>query len=231
MSNLHATILSLFPEMFPGPLQHSLAGKALGKHWSYEVVNIRDFGIGKSQQVDDSQYGGGSGLVIRADVLGSAIDSIISRFKPQEIYYMSPRGILFNQDFAHEVIAKKNILIICGRFEGIDERIIEEYNVVEISVGDFVLSGGEIAALVVLDTCIRLLPGVVKNQDSVLKDSFSKGTVYSLEYPLYTKPTIWRSREVPKVLLSGHHLQIKDWRLAQSTQVTKQRRPELIKNK
>lgn len=235
-SFFHANILSLFPEMFPGPLQYSLAGKALKRNiWSYKAINIKDFGITKHKKVDDEPYGGGSGLVMRADVLEKAIDYALNTYtnlntKPY-LCYMSPRGDIINQNLIKEIIKQKNIIIICGRFEGIDERVIEKYNVSEISLGNFVLSGGEIAALALLDSCIRLLPGVIANQNTLLEESFNtinEGNVTLLEYPLYTRPAVWCNLRVPEVLLSGDHKKIKEWRLNQSIKITKQRRPHFI---
>ncbi len=231
---LHAYILSIFPDMFPGPLQFSLAGKALRSNiWSYNVIDIKNFGATKHKKVDDKAFGGGAGLIMKPDVLATAIDSIdFSQFSsPPPIYYMSPRGDIIDQDLVKKITQQKNIIIICGRFEGIDERVIEEYNVSEISLGNFILSGGEIAALALLDACIRLLPGVLANQDTLVEESFNKiGKDRLLEYPLYTRPAIWRNRKVPDVLLSGNHKKIKEWQLNQAINLTKQRRPNFIKN-
>lgn len=224
----HATILSLFPEMFPGTLQYSLAGQALAKGlWSYDTINIRDFGISKHRNVDDEPYGGGNGLVMRPDVVGRALDSAIKKNKA-DIYYMSPRGKPLTQGLVRQIAEKGSIIILCGRFEGIDERLIEEYNATEISLGDFVLSGGEIAAMAVLDACIRLIPGVLANQSTLVEESFSciDGL---LEYPLYTRPAQWNDRLVPEVLLSGNHQKIKEWRAEQSQKITAERRPDLLK--
>lgn len=231
---LHITVLSLFPEMFPGPLQYSLAGKGLKENiWSLSTVNIKDFGIGKHKQVDDHQYGGGSGLVLKADVLGRAIDYCIEKYAPTALYYPSPRGSLFNQSTAKAIIEHNSILILCGRFEGIDQRVIDHYQLQEISMGDFILSGGEIAALAMMDTCVRLLPGIVRNEESLREESFGEGVGYSLlEYPLYTRPHTWQQREVPEVLISGNHARIRDWRYNQAMQRTKECRPDLLqKNK
>lgn len=225
-----ATILTIFPEMFPGPLGHSLAGGALKKGiWEYEIIDIRDFGLTKHKNVDDEPYGGGSGMVMRADVLGNALDKAMKDSDTDIIYYMSPRGKIFNQRLAEEIIEEKNIIILCGRFEGIDERVIHEYNVREISIGDFILSGGEIASLAMLDSCIRLLPGVLGNKNTLSEESFSIGNSNLLEYPLYTRPEIWRGAKVPEVLLSGNHAKIEEWKIDQSREITKKRRPELLK--
>ena len=229
-----ATILSLFPEMFPGPLGFSLAGQALQKNiWECNVIDIKKFGRTKHRNVDDEPYGGGNGLVMRADVLGDAIDEAKKNSGSNKIYYMSPRGKAFNQGLAHEIINEKNIIILCGRFEGIDERVIDEYNAVEISMGDFVLSGGEIAAMAVLDSCVWLLPGVLNNRDTLEEESFSlSGEIKNLlEYPLYTRPQTWRNREVPEILLSGDHAKIKAWRLKEAHQITSARRPDLLQTK
>jgi tRNA (guanine37-N1)-methyltransferase len=231
MSLFHASILTIFPEMFPGTLQYSLAGQALNKLvWSYNVINIRDFGLTKHKNVDDEAYGGGNGLIMRPDVLGNCIDYALSLNPGAKIYYPSPRGKLFNQNIAREIIKEKNIIILCGRFEGIDERIIEEYNAQEISVGDYVLSGGEVAALTILDCMIRLLPNVLANQDTLQSESFEDGGEFKgmLECPLYTRPAEWKEREVPNVLLSGNHSLIDNWKKSQSLEITKKRRPDLL---
>lgn len=232
-SNFHVTILTTFPEMFPSTLGYSLAGSALKEGlWSYDVINIRDFGVTRHKNVDDEPYGGGTGLVMRADVLSKAIDHALEKYPDSIIYYMSPRGILLKQSVICEIVSKKSIIIICGRFEGIDERVIEEYNVLEISLGDFILSGGEIAAIALMDACIRLIPGVLVNQVTLIEESFSdihqEGLL--LEYPLYTRPSKWKSRLVPEVLLSGNHSKIKKWRKEESIRVTTERRPDLLKN-
>lgn len=217
--------------MFPGPLAHSLAGKALEKKiWNYNIINIRDYATDKYGTVDDSPFGGGTGMVMRPDIVGNAIDKNIK--KASKIIYPSPRGKVFTQKKALELVKQKNIAILCGRFEGIDERIIEEYNIEEISVGDYVLSGGEIAALTIMDSCIRLLPGVIQNDDAVKQESFGLNEDYTglLEYPLYTRPDNWKGRKVPEVLLSGHHAKIAEWRLEKAKEITKQRRSDLWQN-
>lgn len=232
-SQLHATILSIFPEMFPGTLGMSLAGQALEKNlWSYETINIRDYGITKHNNVDDTPYGGGNGMVMRADVLGSALDAALHTNPSSAIYYMSPRGKPITQSLVHKIVEEKQLIILAGRFEGIDERVIHEYNVEEISLGDFVLSGGEIAAIALLDACIRLLPGVLSNHDTIKEESFGQwaGEEVLLEYPLYTRPVMWRNREIPQILQSGDHKKIADWRLEQSRKITKLRRPDLLKS-
>ncbi|WP_342278498.1 tRNA (guanosine(37)-N1)-methyltransferase TrmD [Candidatus Tisiphia endosymbiont of Myopa tessellatipennis] len=231
MSSLHASILTIFPEMFPGFLQYSLAGQALEKGiWSYNVVNIKDFGLTRHKNVDDEPYGGGNGLIMRPDVVGSCIDHVLSSNPNAKIYYPSPRGKLFNQNIAREIIQEKQIIILCGRFEGVDERIIEEYNVTEISIGDYILSGGEVAALAILDCLIRLLPNVLLNQDTLQSESFEENGEFAglLECPLYTRPAKWKSREVPSILLSGNHQLIRDWKSKQSLEITKKRRSDLL---
>ncbi len=230
-SNFHATILTLFPEIFPGSLGLSLAGKALrGNIWSYDTINIRDFGVGKHKKVDNLPCGGGNGLVMRPDVAGSALDYAIKRRPNSHVYYPSPRGIPFNQQLAREILTKKEIIILCGRFEGIDERVIEEYNATEISVGDYILSGGEIAALAVLDCIIRLIPGVLVNSETLKEESFEvRENEILLEHPLYTKPIKWRKREVPEILLSGNHREIDKWKKKQAIEITERVRPDLLK--
>ncbi|MES2215167.1 MAG: tRNA (guanosine(37)-N1)-methyltransferase TrmD [Pseudomonadota bacterium] len=231
----HAAILSLFPEMFPGILQHSLSGTALKKNiWSYDAINLRDFGLTKHKNVDDEPFGGGNGLVMRSDVLGDALDHAAKKNPNAKIYYLSPRGIPINQRLVEKIVSEKEIIILCGRFEGIDERVIEEYNATEISLGDFILSGGEGAALCLLDACIRLLPGVLQNQKTLSEESFGDiggGFIGGLEYPLYTRPAEWRGRAVPEVLLSGNHKEIENWRSKQALRVTKERRPDLLEPK
>jgi tRNA (guanine37-N1)-methyltransferase len=227
-----ATILSIFPEMFPGTLGYSLAGQALRAGiCSLNVIDIKKFGRTKHFNVDDEQYGGGSGLVMRPDVLGAAIDKAINISGSKKIYYLSPRGKPFTQRLAEEIVQQKNIIILCGRFEGIDERIIDEYNAEEISMGDFVLSGGEPAAIMLLDACIRLVPGVLANKETLLEESFcSEGALNGLlEYPLYTRPAEWKGKKVPDILVSGDHAKIEKWRIEQAKEITKSRRPDLWK--
>ena len=228
---LHATIITIFPEMFPGPLGFSLSGKALKSNiWNYTIIDLKNFGLTRHKNIDDSPYGGGDGLITRPDVLGAAIDEAIKVSETRDIYYMSPRGQLIDQDVSQAVLDATNIIIICGRFAGIDERVIEEYKIKELSLGNFILSGGEIACYALLDSCIRLLDGVMHNAVSSKEDSFgqlgAKDAI--LEYPLYTKPRNWRDREVPQILLSGDHKAIKDWRLSKSIEVTKIKRPDLL---
>ena len=218
-------IFTLYPDLFPGPLNTGLYKKALDKKiWSLEVINIRDYAEDKHKTVDDTPFGGGSGMVIRSDILANALDKNISN-KKEPIIYLSPKGRKFDQVYAKKIL-EKNINIICGHFEGIDQRILETRNIEEISIGDFILSGGEICAFVIIDTIVRLLPGVLGNPDSLNVETFEK---YLLEYPQYTKPQKWEEKEVPKVLLSGDHAKIKDWRLSQSKAITRRRRPDLWK--
>ena len=218
-------VFTLYPELFPGPLDSGLYKKALDKKiWSLEVVNIRDYATDKHKTVDDPPFGGGSGMLIRADIIANALDKNISN-KNEPIIYLSPKGKTFNQSDAKKIL-NKNLNIICGHFEGVDERLLKTRNIKEVSIGDFVLSGGETAALVVIDTIVRLIPGVVGNTDSLTEETFEKNL---LEYPQYTKPQKWEKNEVPNVLLSGDHAKIKDWRLTQSEDITRRRRPDLWK--
>lgn len=224
----HVQLLTLFPEMFPGPLGCSLAGKALEKGiWEFEAINIRDFATGKHENVDDTPCGGGAGMVMRPDVLGNAIDAHIK--EDTRLIYMSPRGTPLTQSMAYELSGTPSIAIICGRYEGIDQRVIDEYNIEEISVGDYILSGGEIAALTLMDSCIRLLPDVIGNKSTLDEESFGENADYTglLEYPLYTRPSTWRGRDVPQVLLSGHHEKINQWRLKMAEEITAERRVDL----
>ena len=218
-------VFTLYPELFPGPLGSGLYKKALDKKlWSLEVVNIRDSALDKHKTVDDTPFGGGSGMVMRADVIANSLDKNISN-KNESVIYLSPKGKKFDQIYARK-IKDKNINIICGHFEGVDERLLETRNIEEVSVGDFILSGGEIGAFVVIDTVVRLIPGVLGNPNSLAEETFERNL---LEYPHYTKPQKWEKKEVPDVLLTGDHAKIKDWRLAQSGDITRRRRPDLWK--
>ena len=220
-----ARVFTLYPELFPGPLSSGLYKKALDKKiWSLEIVNIRDYAKDKHKTVDDTPFGGGSGMIMRADVLANSLNKNISN-KTEPVIYLSPKGKKFDQNYAKK-ISNKNINIICGHFEGTDERILETRNIEEISIGDFVLSGGEIGAFVVIDTVVRLLSGVIGNPNSLSEESFERNL---LEYPQYTKPQKWEEKEVPGVLLTGDHKKIKDWRLAQSEDITRRRRADLWK--
>ena len=218
-----AQIFTLYPELFPGPLAKGLYGKALiNKLWNLSVINIRDAATDKHKTVDDTPYGGGTGMLLKADVLAKALDQKVK--KGERIFYLSPKGKKFDQKLAQELSKEKSISLICGHFEGVDERVLTTRNIEEISIGDYVLSGGETAALVVLDSILRLLPGVLGNDKSSLDETFENGL---LEYPQYTKPQIWEEKSVPEVLLSGDHSKIKDWRLSQSEAITRDRRPDL----
>jgi len=220
---LRAQIFTLYPEFFPGPLSKGLYGKAMSKKlWDLKVVNIRDYATDKHKTVDDTPYGGGSGMLMKPDVLAKSIDENV--VKNERIFYLSPKGKLFDQNFAKDLSKEQSISLICGHFEGVDERILSTRKIEEISLGDFVLSGGETAAYVVLDSILRLLPGVLGNDQSTNDESFENGL---LEYPQYTKPPIWEEKSVPDVLLSGDHAKIKDWRLSQSEAITRDRRPDL----
>ncbi len=220
---LIARIFTLYPEFFPGPLNKGLYGKALDeKIWKLETVNIRDYANDKHKTVDDTTYGGGSGMLIKPDVIANSLDKNLS--SKEKIIYLSPKGKLFNQELAKEFSKESSINLICGHFEGIDQRVIDSRNIQEVSIGDFILSGGESAAIVVLDAILRLLPGVLGNETSAQEESFENGL---LEYPQYTKPQIWEEKTVPEVLLSGDHAKIKDWRLSQSEAITRDRRPDL----
>lgn len=217
------TLLTIFPEMFPGPLKDSIAGNALeeGK-WGLSTVNIRDFAKDKHKTVDDKPFGGGAGMVMRPDVLGEAIDSI--KGNVGKLIYMSPRGKPLKQEKVDELTEESHIGILCGRYEGIDQRVIEEYDIEEVSIGDYVLSGGEIPALVLIDACVRKLSGVIGNAATLDEESFASGL---LEYPHYTRPAEWRKREVPDVLVSGDHSKIEKWRTCKSERLTKERRKDL----
>jgi tRNA (guanine37-N1)-methyltransferase len=218
-----AQVFTLYPEVFPGPLAKGLYGKALSnKLWKLSVTNIRDAAIDKHKTVDDTPYGGGTGMLIKADILANSLDQKVK--KGERIFYLSPKGKKFDQKLAQDLSKEKSISLICGHFEGVDERILTTRNIEEISIGDYVLSGGETAALVVLDSVLRLLPGVLGNDKSSLDETFENGL---LEYPQYTKPQIWEEKSVPEVLLSGDHNKIKDWRLSQSEAITRDRRPDL----
>ena len=218
-----AQVFTLYPEIFPGSLNKGLYGKALSKKiWNLKVVNIRDSAEDKHKTVDDTPFGGGSGMLLKSDVLAKSIDQNINI--GERVFYLSPKGKKFDQKIAKDLSKEKNINLICGHFEGIDERILTTRNIEEISIGDFILSGGESAAFVIIDSILRLLPGVIGNDMSKKNESFENGL---LEYPQYTKPLIWEEKNVPEVLLSGDHAKIKDWRLSQSEAITRDRRPDL----
>jgi len=218
-----AQVFTLYPDIFPGPLSKGLYGKALlNKIWDLKIVNIRDAAEDKHKTVDDTSFGGGTGMLLKADVLAKSIDK--NKKKGERIFYLSPKGKKLDQKLAKELSQEKSISLICGHFEGVDERVLLTRDIEEISIGDFVLSGGETASFVVLDSILRLLPGVLGNDLSVDDESFENGL---LEYPQYTKPQIWEEKSVPEVLLSGDHSKIKDWRLSQSEAITRVRRPDL----
>ncbi len=225
MSRFAADILTLYPDLFPGPLGASLAGKARTEGtWSLTTTDIRDFAIDKHRSVDDTPAGGGPGMVMRADILARAIDAVSDEADPRPRLLMSPRGRPLTQDHVRELAAGPGAVIICGRFEGIDQRVIEGRDLEEVSIGDYVLSGGEIAAYALLDAVIRLLPGVMGNAASATTESFEAGL---LEYPHYTRPVLWEGRPIPDVLTSGHHGRIEAWRREQAERLTRDRRPDL----
>ena len=218
-----ARIFTLYPELFPGPLGSGLYKKALEKKlWSLEIVNIRDYALNKHKTVDDTPFGGGSGMVIRADVIANSLDKNIYD-KNEPIIYLSPKGKKFDHIYARKIM-NKNLNIICGHFEGVDQRLLETRNIEEVSIGDFILSGGEVGAFVIIDTIVRLIPGVLGNSNSLSEETFERNL---LEYPQYTKPQKWEEKEAPEVLLTGDHGKIKDWRLARSEDITRRRRPDL----
>jgi tRNA (guanine37-N1)-methyltransferase len=230
------TVLTIFPEMFPGPLSYSLCGKGLGKLWHLKTVNIRDFADDKRHTVDDSPYGGGAGMVMKPDVVHSALTSALSQYdtaqyaSPPKIVFMTPRGRVFTNKIATEVMSNpcSGIIILCGRYEGIDQRVIdhwkERHNMLEISIGDYVLFGGEIPAMVVIDSCLRFMRGIMGNSESTEHESFA---IDLLEYPQYTRPAVWNGVEAPAVLLSGNHRAISEWQLEQAEVVTRDVRPDL----
>ena len=218
-----AQVFTLYPEVFPGPLSKGLYGKAMSKKlWDLKVVNIRDAAEDKHKTVDDTPYGGGSGMLLKPDVLAKSLDQ--NRIEGEKILYLSPKGKKFDQSYAKKLATAKSLSLICGHFEGVDERVLSTRNIEEVSIGDYVLSGGETAAYVVIDSVLRLLPGVLGNDNSKIEETFENGL---LEYPQYTKPQIWEEKSVPDVLLSGDHSKFKDWRLSQSEAITRDRRPDL----
>ncbi len=220
---LSARVFTLYPDFFPGYLGQGIFGKALSdKKWELDTVNIRDYAFDKHKTVDDTPYGGGEGMLMKADVLAASIDKNVSA--DEKIIYLSPKGKLFNHQLAKKLSKENTINIICGHFEGVDDRLLNTRNIEEISLGDFVLSGGEGASLVILDAILRFIPGILGNNKSAQEESFENGL---LEYPQYTKPQVWEQKSVPEVLLSGDHAKIKDWRLSQSEAITRDRRPDL----
>jgi tRNA (guanine37-N1)-methyltransferase len=221
------TVFTLFPEMFPGPLGLSLSGEGLARDiWALSVQDIRAHGLGRHRAVDDTPAGGGPGMVIRADVLGASLDAGLDEDDRRPRLLLSPRGAAFTQPRARALAEGDGVVLICGRFEGVDERIVSARNLEEISIGDYVLSGGEIAAMAVCDACVRLLPGVMGAEASGIEESFEAGL---LEYPHFTRPRTWEGREIPEVLLSGDHAKIKAWREAEALRLTQERRPDLLK--
>ena len=218
-----AKIFTLYPEYFPGPFDIGICKKAFEKKlWDLKLINIRDYADDKHKTVDDAPYGGGVGMLMRPDVVAKSLDANLD--EKETVYYLTPKGKIFNQDIAKDIVKKNKVNILCGHFEGVDQRVLDSRNVEEISIGDFILSGGEMASFVVLDTVLRLVPGVLGNLNSTKDESFENGL---LEYPQYTKPQIWEKLSVPDILLSGDHNKIKSWRLSQSEAITRHRRPDL----
>ena len=221
---MRVKVLTIFPELFPGFLGASLTGKALSENkWSLEAINIRDYAFDKHASVDDTPSGGGAGMIMRADVLGAALKE---NYKGGRLINMSPRGKPLTQELVKELAKEDSLTIICSRFEGIDERVLQAYEVEDISIGDYILTGGEQAAQIMLDAVIRLLPSVLGNEESTSEESFEENL---LEYPQYTRPLVWEGREIPDILISGHHKKIAEWRHLMSEQITKERRPDLWK--
>ncbi|MGC1281198.1 MAG: tRNA (guanosine(37)-N1)-methyltransferase TrmD [Xanthobacteraceae bacterium] len=219
----HASVLTIFPETFPGPLGASLAGKALtAGTWALDVVDIRDFASDKHRSVDDTPAGGGPGMVMKPDVLGRAIDATATDARPRLL--LSPRGAPLDQNWVEEIARGLGVVLVCGRFEGVDERLVAARDLEEVSIGDYVLSGGEVAAMVLIDACVRLLPGVMGAAESSAEESFAGGL---LEYPHYTRPQLWEGRGIPDVLTSGDHGKIAAWRRAEAERLTRERRPDL----
>ena len=240
MAPWRSLVLTIFPEMFPGPLGLSLAGKALERGlWALDVLDIRDFARDKHRSVDDTPFGGGAGMVMRPDVVDAALAVAAERWQqdqqvgqgarqPPPAIYLSPRGRLLTQDLVRDLAAGPGVTLLCGRYEGVDQRVLEAREVLEVSVGDYILSGGEPAALVLMDAVVRLLPGVMGNEVSPGEESFgAEGFEGLLEYPLYTRPAKWQGRPVPEVLTSGHHEKVRQWRRAQAEEITRTRRPDL----
>ncbi|WP_299621651.1 tRNA (guanosine(37)-N1)-methyltransferase TrmD [Pelagibius sp.] len=237
MAAWRSLVLTIFPEMFPGPLGQSLAGKALDKGlWALDVLDIRNFARDKHRSVDDTPFGGGAGMVMRPDVVDAALSAARESWSggatgsegEAPVLYLSPRGRLLTQDVVRDLAAGPGVTLLCGRYEGVDERVLEAHGTLEVSVGDYILSGGETAALVLMDAVVRLLPGVMGNADSPGEESFGAEAFEGLlEYPLYTRPADWQGRPVPEVLTSGHHENIRRWRQARAEEITRQRRPDL----
>ncbi len=229
---LKIKVLTIFPDIFAGALAYSITGKAMDKgFWSLQAINIRDFARDKHKSVDDTPYGGGAGMVMRADVLGDAFEEAVKDLESYHAIYLSPKGNVFLQQMAKKFSELDNLIIICGRFEGIDQRFLDHYGISEVSIGDYVLTGGEIAAMVIIDASVRLIQGVVGDNHSLNEESFSLDENFSslLEYPQYTKPPVWNEIGVPEVLLSGNHSLINKWRYEKSLEITEIRRPDLLK--
>jgi tRNA (guanine37-N1)-methyltransferase len=223
-----AKVFTLFPELFPGPLASSITGKALHKElWALDAINLRDFATDKHKTVDDMAFGGGPGMVMRADVIDRALETLYGNGPTPPLLYMSPKGQPFTQSYAKELSQVPEVCLLCGRFEGVDQRVLDYWRFKEVSIGDFVLSGGEIASYALIDACVRLLPGVVGEPASLEEESFNQGL---LEYPQYTRPREWKDCKVPEVLLSGNHQLIQKWRQEKSEELTRQRRPDLWHN-
>lgn len=223
MTAWQARVLTIFPGVFPGVLAESLAGKALESGaWALEVLDIRDFAQDKHRSVDDTPFGGGAGMVMRPDVIDAALGALAPM--PGPVIYLSPRGSVLTQERVKDLAAAAGVTLLCGRYEGVDQRVLEARGVEELSIGDYVLAGGEVAAMALIEAVTRLLPGVMGNDESATEESFERGL---LEYPQYTRPAAWRGRQVPEVLTSGHHEKIRQWRLARAEEITKQRRPDL----
>lgn len=228
MSAWHATVLTLFPEVFPGPLGASLAGRGLRDGaWRFEALDIRRFGIGRHRSVDDTPFGGGVGMVLRPDVVDAACEAALAEAPDRPLIALTPRGETLTQATAREFAAGPGAVLLCGRYEGVDQRVLEARGMREISVGDYVLAGGETAAMVLLDACVRLLPGIMGAAESAAEESFAPGAEGLLEYPHYTRPAEWNGRTVPEVLLSGHHAEVARWRRAEAERATRERRPDL----
>ncbi|PZP86055.1 MAG: tRNA (guanosine(37)-N1)-methyltransferase TrmD [Azospirillum brasilense] len=225
-----ATIITLMPDMYPGPLAHSLIGDALARGaWQLQVMNLREHGVGKHQVVDDSPYGGGAGMVLKPDVAHAAITAAQAASPNARLIHFSPRGVRMSQPLLRE-LAQTDLILFCGRYEALDERVLEKHQPLEVSLGDFVLTGGDVPAMALIEGCVRLLPGVVGKHESLGQESFGDGEYAQLlEYPHYTKPAEWEGRPVPEVLLSGHHANIEKWRLQQARAITAARRPDLLK--
>lgn len=230
MAPWHVSVITLMPEMYPGPLGHSLIGDALArKLWELSLLDLRPFGIGVHQKVDDTPAGGGAGMVLKPDVVDAAILEAQRQSPGAQLIHFSPRGERMSQPLLRE-LSQTNLILLCGRYEAVDERVLEKHRPREVSLGDFVLTGGDIPAMALIDGCVRLLPGVVGKEASLGEESFGDGQYAQLlEYPHYTKPTNWEGREIPEVLLSGHHANINKWRLEQAKAITKVRRPDLLK--